>query len=909
MRRAAVCVACCQRRRSPRLRQGRASSATRAAWAHIKDHWRAACCRRSSLARLVRSCGERHSRRPGCALARRPGRATHAGARLLLLQRYSLRTDAARPQASAWLVVIARRDAAALATLEALLQGAASRDALRVLWVHPDAAAIDDAFERAAVASTLTATLPLSALCHEPPFATAPAPLQAVFDADAAAAPNGSAAATAVHVGVQGASQHCLGCVSFVALGGAPPHQHQQHDIDLTCAAVVPLAAVPAALLECNIGSTLAPLHGAPGLAGLDAAAHALGECAAVALVHSAGGAGAAPAWGLLLPTPPGTSTLVLKWLRAPPPSAGGARARTFMTAGGARSMPGATPRGPHSRGLWAAATAARVGAGVLPRNAPAEHELASALRAADARVRPPTPTAAEATATAELVCRLRARSEGPAAADASPPSLRRRALPRTPAGAAAASDLAAHAPTGPSAPSVDGAAGALNAAVAAAAAAVAQYVRTPSSDAVPVGEFAAEVVARALRAASASPTAGAPAAWRQALIAALLLGPAALAARHPAGCEPRAKRREYTLQALLHLWLSLEPRADADRADEVPSRARAAAAQAASLLAHCALLLEPMGADGLTLFCDTHVAPALAAAAPVTTRRLHAALGIGAPGEANRRDRGCAGEALTPLSLSHGLHALHDPPAEGHANAPDVAKSRRPAPRMPRGGGVEPAASRGRGGASLRLRRVVPGVAAARPVPTLRPAPAAGASERRRAAPAASPPPPPRVRRAVALASPPVAASSGGSDDDGDDAVVPCTTLRRGARGAEGRSPRRSSFRSPRRARALALFAADSPPPPQSMQSPRDGGDAAAAFASPPVLLPAAAEVGACARCSGLCLCALPQSSPPDAAPRSRRRSGSRAAPPSGSAGRKRTRASDADAVSPRRTMRARLP
>lgn len=782
------------------------------------------------------------------------------------------------------MVVFARRDAAALATLEALLCPA--RDGLRVLWVHPDAAdsaASAAAFERSAA---LNAVLPLSALCHEPPFPTAPAPLHDVFE-HAAAAPRGCVA-TADIGACSASAPRRLGRAALVVLDPALATLQPRHH--LTCAGVLPLDAVPAALMH-GAATAVVPLRDA----GVEAAAHALCERASAALVHSSGRDGAAePAWALLFPVSP--ALMLLKWLSAP---CAAAPPRLAAAAGGARPMPCAVPppavRTPHAQALWAAALHSRsadapaAGAASRVVGGSVETELAAALRAADSGVRMPPSAAA-----AELARRLRARRDGAAAANAPAASPRRRTAPRAPAGGPAAPGG-----DGPSAALPSGGDGAFDAAVAAAATAVAQYVGSATSEAVPVGDFAAEVVSRALRAARAC-GAGSPATWRQALSAALLLPPARLAQRHPAGCEPRAKRREYTLQALLTLWLSLEPRpAGGDEtapcAVEVTARVRAAATQAAALLAHCSLLFEPLGADGLARFCDAHVVPTLAVAAPATTRRLHAALGIGPPGAAHPRDRGGGSEAMTPT------HALDEPPGRAEAAA---ARGRRPVPRLAHGGGAEPGAGRGRGGASLRLRRV----AAVRPAPQLRPAPIAappGARERRLAAEVS---PQPRARRAVALASPARAAaatSSGalaGGDGDGsgddDDAVVPCTTLRRGARGAEMRSPRRS----PRRARALALFAADSPPA-KAPVPPRAGAGAGAALASP-----------ACVRCIGACTCGLPDVvSPSDGlpAPRSRRRSGSRAAPPpSGSTGRRRPRASDAadDDSSPRRVTRARL-
>jgi hypothetical protein len=783
-------------------------------------------------------------------------------------------------------VVFARRDAAALATLEALLCPA--RDGLRVLWVHPDAAdsaANAAAFERSAA---LNAVLPLSALCHEPPFPTAPTPLHDVFE-HAAAAPRGCV--STADIGACSASAPLrLGRAALVALD--PALATLQPRYHLACAGVLPLDAVPAALMH-GAATAVVPLREA----GVEAAAHALCERASAALVHSSGHDGAAePAWALLFPVSP--ALMLLKWLAVPCATA---PPRLAAAAGGARPLPCAVPppavRTAHAQALWAAALHGRsadaVGAASRVDGGSAEAELAVALRAADVGVRLPPSAAA-----AELASRLRARRDGAAAANAPAASPRRRAAPRAPAGGPAA-PLG----DGPSAALPSGGDGAFDAAVASAATAVQQYVGSATSEAVPVGDFAAEVVSRALRAARAC-GAGSPATWRQALSAALLLPPARLTQRHPAGCEPRAKRREYTLQALLTLWLSLEPRPAGDGGDEtapcaveVTARVRTAATQAAALLAHCSLLFEPLGADGLARFCDAHVAPTLAVAAPATTRRLHAALGIGPPGAAHPRDRGGGSEAMTPT------HALDEPPGRA-----EVARGRRPVPRLAHGGGAEPGAGRGRGGASLRLRRV----AAVRPAPQLRPAPIAAAPDARERRLAAEVSPQPRARRAVALASPAAAGAAGatssgafaggdgGGSGDDDDAVVPCTTLRRGARGAEMRSPRRS----PRRARALALFAADSPPakapvPPRAGA----GAGAGAALASP-----------ACVRCIGTCTCGPPDVSPSDGlpAPRSRRRSGSRAAPPpppSGSTGRRRPRASDAaDDASPRRASRVRL-
>jgi hypothetical protein len=778
-------------------------------------------------------------------------------------------------------VVFARRDAAALATLEALLCPA--RDGLRVLWVRPDAAdsaAHAAAFERSAV---LSAVLPLSVLCHEPPFPTLPAPLHDVFD-HAAAASTGCVA-TADFGACSASAPLRLGRAALVALD--PALATLQPRYHLACAGVLPLDAVPAALMH-GAATAVVPLREA----GVEAAAHALCERASAALVHSSGHDGAAvPAWGLLFPVSP--ALMLLKWLATPCATA---PPRLAAAAGGARPMPCAAPppavRAPHAQALWTAALNGRstdapaAGAASRVNGGSAEAELAAALRAADSGVRMPPSAAA-----AELARRLRAHRDGAAAPNAPAASPRRRTAPRAGGSAAPGGD-------GPSAALPSGGDGAFDAAVASAATAVQQYVGCTTSETVPVGDFAAEVVSRALRAARAC-GAGSPATWRQALSAALLLPPVRLAQRHPAGCEPRAKRREYTLQALLSLWLSLEPRPAGDGGDEtapcaveVPARVRTAAKQAAALLAHCSLLFEPLGADGLARFCDAHVVPTLAIAAPATTRRLHAALGIGPPGAAHPRDRGGGSEAMTPT------HALDEPPGRAEAAA---ARGRRPVPRLAHGGGAEPAAGRGRGGASLRLRRV----AAVRPAPQLRPAPVAVPPDARERRLAAEVSPQPRARRAVALVSPARAAAAtssgafagGGGSGDDDDAVVPCTTLRRGARGAELRSPRRS----PRRARALALFAADSPPAKAPMP-PRAGAGAGAALASP-----------ACVRCIGTCTCGPPDVSPSDGlpAPRSRRRSGSRAAPPppSGSTGRRRPRASDAaDDASPRRATRARL-
>ena len=375
------------------------------------------------------------------------------------------------------------------------------------------------------------------------------------------------------------------------------------------------------------------------------------------------------------------------------------------------------------------------------------------------------------------------------------------------------------------------------------AAAALRAYLQTPESDALPLGDFVADLVATALRTRS-NAGASAVADFRRTLRDTLVHPPATLAARHPRGSDATVKRREYTLQVLLVLWLSLEdvdvPHADGSdvQAREPPAAShwRSTAQRASELLAPCALLLQPLGAEGLARFCALHVAPRFGAVAPLTTRRLLSLLGIDVH---QKRAHSVTDAAAEPAAaVANDADARFQSGVQHKAKlrrsvAPDVltaaAKSHLPA--RGRGSGAHATGSSLRGRAPLKLRRVtlVPPlrarVAGRLPAQTvglrsagagaILPACSAGRISERALLP--------DVLHLGARMD--VCTLPGGRDDssDGDDMVVPCTALRPTAPALLPHGSPRRARGTPQRQRAVRLFSDDvagdagtarSPPP-----------------------------------------------------------------------------------------------
>jgi hypothetical protein len=761
------------------------------------------------------------------------------------------------------------------------LGAAVTHAGARLVWVDAEPAAAAPSAAALAVAEALgAALLPLAALCHAPALLCV-SELLLGTRRDATLAAHACALQTERTLRGAAAAAAPLGGASLLVPPAALAHASHSPSAEAHCvpgvlmlAAVLPLSALPALALAHRatgvlVGGAAAALAAQTLAAG---GAGALVRCAAPAALLDAGGAEHRHAqWACLLPVTPAAALLLplseLRPERRLPVGVTGAPAEHLAPAlvpGGDASCaaaalqhrlalhaaasllecPGsasAAPHAPHADALTVAATTF-----VRPRNGraattqwqdpegtpPLLHvhaALAAALHGANAAA---APTHARASAPARAAAaRVRARAAALSASAAAaagaapppppPPPADVATLLPVPASATACALPASHAQPAPDAASPRCSSRA--AAVATAAAMVCAYLAAPEAAASPVGEFAESVVAAAVRVARDG---GASLADVRCELRGALLRPAAdLAARHPRGCDPRAKRREYTLQALLTLWLSLEdcgersdecdvstgaPHAQqAPRESAVTGRCRAAVQQAAKLLAPCALLLPPLGAEGLAHFCALHVTPRFGAVAPATTQRLLRALNAG------RDDARLVAQPVRPPS----------PPAEE-----GLAQQQQPDGKVLTSGRGQPrgAVTHRRGNAPLRLRQVT--VTQAPPRRGVQHAAVAAAAHARNAV-AETPAPAQRPSRRAAL--PAVAAapsgravpapgagggsaqecggSSGSSGSDGADEVVPCTAPRRAAP-LGNVQPVALLRNTPPRRRATRLFGGDGP-------------------------------------------------------------------------------------------------
>ena len=208
-------------------------------------------------------------------------------------------------------------------------------------------------------------------------------------------------------------------------------------------------------------------------------------------------------------------------------------------------------------------------------------------------------------------------------------------------------------------------------------------YLATPEASCPPCGEFVKELVTDILRRVEPRQASEALAAVRSSL-------PLTDVQLRAAPCTSEHKRRRNTLAATLLLALLLRVPAKEAAGDEVPSLAEPAdpkrvASQVTKVLAPCGLLLQPVGAEGMTNFCGTHIVPHFGACAPETVKCLYRILGIGHPfgqpaQEAPAPDAAPAPEppaaAVPPDAADKGGHKGKGRPAAPRAAAPKAPKA-----------------------------------------------------------------------------------------------------------------------------------------------------------------------------------------------------------------------------------------
>ena len=215
-----------------------------------------------------------------------------------------------------------------------------------------------------------------------------------------------------------------------------------------------------------------------------------------------------------------------------------------------------------------------------------------------------------------------------------------------------------------------------------------AAYLATQEASCPPCGEFVKTLVTDMLRRVEPRHATEAFAALR----AALPLTDVQLRV-NPVPAD--TKRRRNTLAAVLLFALLLrvpDSAAAGEGAEEVPSLGEPAepkrvASQVTKVLAPCVMLLQPVGAEGMTNFCGTHIVPHFGGCAPETLKCLYRMLGIGHPfgppaQEAPPPDAAAAPEppaaAAPPPDAPDGA-VKGDHTAKGRSAAPRAAAPKAP--------------------------------------------------------------------------------------------------------------------------------------------------------------------------------------------------------------------------------------
>jgi hypothetical protein len=213
-------------------------------------------------------------------------------------------------------------------------------------------------------------------------------------------------------------------------------------------------------------------------------------------------------------------------------------------------------------------------------------------------------------------------------------------------------------------------------------------YLATQEASCPPCGEFVKELVTDILRRVEPRHASEALSAVRAAL-------PLTDVQLRATPCTSEHKRRRNTLAATLLLALLLRVPDGEAAGEEVPTLAepvdpRRVANQVTKVLAPCGLLLQPVGAEGMTNFCGTHIVPHFGGCAPETVKCLYRILGIGHPfgqpaQDAPAPDAAPAPEQPAAAAPDAAAHAADGADKGGQKGKGRPAAPRAAAPKAPK--------------------------------------------------------------------------------------------------------------------------------------------------------------------------------------------------------------------------------